>query len=86
MIRSIRLPVLALAAVATSSSHAAIAAERDWPERLVGHGGPVKAVMLSDDGARALTASFDYSVILWDMSGKEGRILARLEGHRGGGQ
>lgn len=75
------LALLAMAAVLSIGIPSATAAERDWPERLVGHGGPVKAIMLSDDGKRALTASFDYSIILWDMAGDEGRILARLEGH-----
>lgn len=43
------------------------------------HGGPVKGVALSADGDRALTASFDYSVILWDLS--RGAALAHLYGH-----
>ena len=45
--------------------------------RLEGHGGPVKGVAVSGD--RALTASFDYSVGLWDL--KTGRELQWLEGH-----
>ena len=53
----------------------------DWPERLVGHGGPVKAVSIAADGKSALTASFDYSVILWEMQGRDGRIAKRLIGH-----
>jgi len=47
--------------------------------RLEGHGGPVKGVAVSPDGARALTASFDYSVGLWDAG--TGRHLAWAEGH-----
>lgn len=43
------------------------------------HGGPVKGVAVSADGSRALTASFDYSVILWDLRGRE--PLAHLYGH-----
>ncbi|MEN3794220.1 c-type cytochrome [Fulvimarina sp. MAC3] len=53
-----------------------------WPDRLVGHGGPVKSVVLSDDGSRALTASFDYTVILWALEGEDGRIIHRLNGHQ----
>ena len=34
---------------------------------LVGHGGPVRGIAVSDDGHLALTASFDYSLILWDL-------------------
>ena len=43
------------------------------------HGGPVKGVAVSADGRRALTASFDYSVILWDL--QAGAPLAHLYGH-----
>ncbi|ARE41847.1 WD domain/cytochrome c family protein [Rhodovulum sp. P5] len=32
-----------------------------------GHGGPVMGVAVSPDGTRALTASFDYSVGLWEI-------------------
>lgn len=45
--------------------------------RLEGHGGPVKGVAVSGD--RALTASFDYSVGLWDLS--TGQELRWMEGH-----
>ena len=31
---------------------------------LVGHGGPVRGIAVSEDGRQALTAAFDYSVIL----------------------
>jgi cytochrome c len=57
------------------------AAEARWPERLAGHGGPVKAVAVSTDGAKALTASFDYTIILWDMAGDDGTLTSRLVGH-----
>jgi cytochrome c len=43
------------------------------------HGGPVKGVAVAPDGERALTASFDYSIILWDLA-KEAAI-AHLYGH-----
>jgi cytochrome c len=43
------------------------------------HGGPVKGVAVAPDGQRALTASFDYSIILWDLP-KE-RPLGHLYGH-----
>ena len=43
--------------------------------RLEGHGGPIKGVAVSADGGQALTASFDYSVALWDISGGEPRFL-----------
>lgn len=50
---------------------------------LVGHGGPVKAVQLSPDGGRALTGSFDYSMIYWDITGEEPRIISRFDEHDG---
>ncbi|MCV6596868.1 MAG: hypothetical protein OIF40_07275 [Mangrovicoccus sp.] len=53
------------------------------PEVLTGHGGPIKSITLADDGRRALTASFDYSLILWDLSAQPARILHRLLGHDG---
>lgn len=51
------------------------------PERLDGHGGPVKAIAVSADGRQALTGSFDYSVIHWSLTGKTGVVLHRLDGH-----
>jgi cytochrome c len=47
--------------------------------RLEGHGGPVKGVAISPDGTRALTASFDYSVGLWDL--RSASLVRWLEGH-----
>lgn len=46
---------------------------------MVGHGGPVKDVAVAADGERALTAGFDYSLILWDID--QEATLARLHGH-----
>jgi cytochrome c len=43
------------------------------------HGGPVKGVAVAPDGEHALTASFDYSIILWDLPKKA--VVARLYGH-----
>jgi cytochrome c len=43
------------------------------------HGGPVKGIAVSDDGSRALSASFDYSVILWDLPAR--KPIAHLYGH-----
>ena len=44
-----------------------------------GHGGPVRAIAISTDGMRAISAGFDYSVILWDMATR--RPNAILHGH-----
>jgi cytochrome c len=43
------------------------------------HGGPVKGVAVAPDGRRALTASFDYSIILWDLP--EEQAVGHLYGH-----
>ena len=53
------------------------------PDKLVGHGGPIKAITISADGKHALTASFDYSIIYWGLSGAEGEVRHRLIGHDG---
>lgn len=53
----------------------------DLPTKLEGHGGPIKAISISADGTRALTASFDYSIILWDLTVPQGAIVHRLIGH-----
>lgn len=46
---------------------------------LMGHGGMVRSVVLSPDGAQVLTASFDYSVKLWDFAGQD--LVRTLSGH-----
>jgi len=43
------------------------------------HGGAVKSVAVSADGRLALTASFDYSIILWDLT--QGAVRVELDGH-----
>lgn len=43
--------------------------------RLEGHGGPIKGVAVSPDGKRALTASFDYSVAVWDLDAAQPQFL-----------
>ena len=60
---------------ATGSLSAAAVAETALRE----HGGPVKSVAVAADGERALTASFDYSIILWDLPKEQ--VLGRLYGH-----
>src|SRR5262249_15144499 len=36
--------------------------------QLRGHGGPVKALAISSDGAHAISGSFDTSAIRWSLS------------------
>lgn len=75
---NIRLPVSVLALFWVLMS---TAIARDMPKKLEGHGGPIKAISVSPDGKRALTASFDYSIILWDISAPTSKIIHRLIGH-----
>ena len=49
---------------------------------LLGHGGFVKGVAISADGRHALTASFDYSVMYWNLP--DGGRVGRFDGHEGG--
>jgi cytochrome c len=46
---------------------------------LSGHGGPVRSLVVSPDGATALSGGFDYSVMLWDLmtSVELGRMTAQ---------
>ena len=59
MLRGIQSLVLALALAACAPAHA----------QLRGHGGPVRAVAVSADGAGALSGSFDTSAIRWSPTG-----------------
>ncbi len=54
---------------------------QELPAQLKGHGGPIKSITISADGERVLTSSFDYSIVYWDISGREAKIIHRLEGH-----
>ena len=51
--------------------------------RLVGHGGPVKSVSVSADGRFALTGSFDYAMMAWDLSEPSPKLLQRFDDHDG---
>ena len=66
---------LVVLAAAISWASAPVVAQRALDE----HGGPVKGVAVAPDGERALTASFDYSIILWDLPNEQ--ALAHLYGH-----
>ena len=68
--------------VVLAGGHAGAADDAQaWPERLLGHGGPVRSVVLDRQDERALTTSFDYSVILWAFEAGEARIVHRMIGH-----
>ena len=48
---------------------------------LRGHGGPVRAIAISPDGARAISGSFDSSAIVWSLA--DAKALAILRFHDG---
>ncbi len=50
---------------------------------LVGHGGPIKAIAVDADNARVATGSFDYAMMIWDVSGETPKILQRFDQHDG---
>ena len=45
----------------------------------IGHGAPVRDIVISGDGGQALTAGFDDQVILWDVETRSEKM--RLVGH-----
>ncbi len=52
-------------------------------KNLIGHGGPVNSVAISNDGQYALTGSLDYAVMLWDLQSKSNEPLLRFTDHQG---
>lgn len=78
-------------AQAQTAPDAAAKAERREAEKkrragkgnLVGHGGPIKALAADAAAGRVVTGSFDYAMMVWDVSGEEPRRLARLDDHWG---
>ncbi len=48
---------------------------------MTGHGGPIRAIHVSPDGSKVLTASFDFTARLYDFV--EQRELAVLDAHEG---
>ncbi len=59
------------------------AERRATPGNLMGHGGPIKAIAVDRASGRALTGSFDYAMMVWDVTGEVPRELARLDQHDG---
>lgn len=72
----------ALVFTAVFSGGACIAlAASGFPSKLEGHGGPIRSISVSTDGKTALTASFDYAIIVWDLTSDKATIRHRLFGH-----
>lgn len=49
---------------------------------LIGHGAPVRDIVISGDGRHAITAGFDDLLILWDLENQEARL--QFVGHAAG--
>ncbi len=80
-VRRLALAALALGVIVIWT--AAQAEDGGGARNLTGHGGPVRGVAITPDGARALTASFDYAAMLWDLTARPPEALHRLIGHDG---
>lgn len=65
----------------SGSEFTARAAQGD--RALKGHGGPVHAIILNQAKTRALTGSFDYSMMLWDLTVTPPNIIRRFDAHDG---
>ncbi|MGE0155361.1 MAG: c-type cytochrome [Reyranellaceae bacterium] len=76
-----RPSTLALAVLAMLAAVFPAAGQTVYPEKLEGHGGPIRGMALAEDGRAALTASFDYSAILWRFEDGKAEIAQRLLGH-----
>ncbi|WP_375293305.1 hypothetical protein [Siccirubricoccus sp. G192] len=63
---------------------ALLAARPAATQGLAGHGGPVRALVVSADGAGLASGGFDRSVILWDPAGGPGAAGDALACRRGG--
>lgn len=50
---------------------------------LVGHGGPIKAIAVDPDTQRVATGSFDYALMIWDVSEETPKVLNRFDAHGG---
>lgn len=47
-------------------------------EGLRGHGGPVRALAIAADGAKAISGGFDQSAIVWDLQAGKARAILRV--------
>ncbi len=67
----------------TSKSNGQAGSDGENDRRLIGHGGPVKAISISRDGRFALTGSFDYTMMVWELEGDSPKIIHRFDEHDG---
>src|SRR5437764_7688551 len=73
---------IGLAQVVAASFFAAVLSTADAAQDMFrGHGGPVRALAVSPDGATAISGSFDQSAIIWNVAA--GTAIAVLRFHDG---
>ena len=89
------LPVLAMlvlmfcaslvpvAAIAASDKPVEAAKRAQNTGDLIGHGGPIKAVAVDPARDLAATGSFDYALMVWNISGDVPKVLQRFDQHDG---
>jgi cytochrome c len=77
------LLVLCGSVASAQDKRAALEARRQQAGNLVGHGGPVKAIAVDALRSTALTGSFDYAMMVWDVSGDVPKLHHRLADHDG---
>lgn len=65
------------AAAARGGGRASREQRRQAAGNLVGHGGPVKALAADANRRWVATGSFDYSLMIWDVSGQSPRLVRR---------
>jgi WD40 repeat protein len=81
--RAASFPFLALGILLVSGGLQGQPPAPDVIAILKGHGDTVDSVALSPDGTLIATGSFDKTVRLWDMTGKEIRVFTGMQGHTG---
>ena len=73
--------ILALAFMFVAGLEFAWAGEALDSLDLKGHGGPVKTIAVAPDGERAVTGSFDYAMIVWQLDAKPPAVAHRFLDH-----
>ena len=71
-------PLVRLTALALLTGLASAHAQDAAPDGLRGHGGPVRALAATPDGAGAISGGFDQSAIVWDLRANRARRILRV--------
>src|SRR5437660_363845 len=79
VIKNVNIRLLCLLLPFLASSFCKINAQKAKLMLPIGHTGPVQYATFSPDGKRVVTASYDKTAKIWDVS--SGSLLANLTGH-----